>query len=118
MSRCRRTWWSRHGWCSNEDYDPDELLGYTQAYAGQVSALDECLAWTAGLVAERPWAASTLLAVVGSRGLALGEHRRVGCWDEALCGELLHVPMVRAIADGTGRGRSQPGAGPARRPGS
>ncbi|HWC90426.1 MAG TPA: hypothetical protein VG433_12245, partial [Pirellulales bacterium] len=25
----------------DEDYDPDELLGYSQAYAGQVSALDE-----------------------------------------------------------------------------
>jgi arylsulfatase A-like enzyme len=90
------------------DYDPDELLGYSQAYAGQVSALDECLGGLLDWIAEQPWSASTLLAVAGARGLALGEHRRVGCWDEALGGELLHVPWFARLPDGTGRAaRSQ-----------
>jgi arylsulfatase A-like enzyme len=85
------------------DYDPDELLGYSLAYAGQVSALDDCLGGLLDWMAERPWSASTLLALVGSRGLALGEHRRVGCWDEALCGELVHVPWLMQFPDGAGR---------------
>jgi arylsulfatase A-like enzyme len=92
----------------DEDYDPDELLGYSQAYAGQVSALDECLGGLLDWIAEQPWSASTLLTMLGARGLALGEHRRVGCWDEALGGELLHVPWFVRMPDGTGRAaRSQ-----------
>lgn len=92
----------------DEGYDPDELLGYTQSYAGQVSALDECLAGLLDFASERKWSASTLLAVCGVRGIALGEHRRVGCWDEALCGELLHVPSFVRLPEGAGRAaRSQ-----------
>ena len=36
VRRCRRT-------ALTADYDPDELLGYQHAYAGQVSLLDTCL---------------------------------------------------------------------------
>lgn len=90
------------------EYDPDELLGYSLAYAGQVSALDDCLAGLLDWAAERTWWESTLLTLSGNRGMALGEHRRVGCWDEALCGELVHVPWFARFPDGTGRAaRSQ-----------
>lgn len=50
-----------------DDYDPDELLGYCQAYAGQVRLLDECLAGLMEWLDEGPVGRDTLLVVVGAR---------------------------------------------------
>ena len=85
-----------------EDYDPDELLGITQSYAGQVSLLDTCIGALTDFIAEGRLAEDTLLAIVSPRGYPLGEHRRVGPCDEALYGELLHVPLVIRFPDGLG----------------
>jgi hypothetical protein len=49
-----------------------------------------------------PLAKETLVAVLGLRGLALGEHRRVGAWDDALCGETIHVPWLLRFPDCVG----------------
>ena len=90
------------------DYDPDELLGFSQAYAGQVSLLDTCLAallefFDGGVVGEE-----TLLVLTSARGFPLGEHRRVGSCDEALYAELVHVPLLLRFPRGAGAaGRSQ-----------
>jgi arylsulfatase A-like enzyme len=86
------------------DYDPDELLGVTQAYAGQVLVLDACLAALLDYFHTSPWRENTALMVMGSRGFPLGEHLRVGLIDEALFGELLHVPCMWRMPDGANGG--------------
>ncbi len=85
-----------------EDYDPDTLLGITQSYAGQVSLFDTCIGALGDFIAEGPLAEDTLLAVASPRGYPLGEHRRVGPCDEALHGELLHVPLMIRFPQGLG----------------
>lgn len=88
------------------NYDPDELLGVVQAYAGQIAAWDACLAALLEAVAERAAEASDknwLVAVTSPRGYPLGEHLRIGPCDQALYGELLHVPLFLWNTDGTGK---------------
>ena len=77
-----------------EDHDPDKLLGISQAYAGQVSLLDTCLGAFLEFVDGSPAGGETVLALTSARGFPLGEHRRVGPCDEALYGELVHVPLM------------------------
>jgi hypothetical protein len=77
-----------------EDFDPDALLGFVQAYAGQVALSDMCLGMLLDVLDEHPLSSQTLLVVTSPRGYPLGEHRRVGPCDEALYGELLHVPLL------------------------
>lgn len=82
-----------------EDYDPDALLGITQSYAGEVSALDACIGALWEFLDESKLADDTLLAIFSPRGYPLGEHRRVGPCDEALFGETLHVPLMLRFPD-------------------
>jgi hypothetical protein len=77
----------------SENFDPDELLGVSQSYAGQISLLDGCLDALLQELDESEAGKDTLLIVTASRGFPLGEHRRVGPCDESLYGELLHVPL-------------------------
>lgn len=91
-----------------EDYDPDQLWGLSQAYAGQVSLLDVCLGALLEFLETSPRGRSTLLALSSARGFPLGEHRRVGAYDEALYGELVQVPLMMRFPDGLGQaGRTQ-----------
>jgi len=83
----------------DEDYDPDELLGIAQAYAGQVTLLDTCIGALLTGLAEDPQGSETALVLTGSRGFPLGEHRRVGAWDEALYSEATHVPYLVRLPD-------------------
>ena len=76
-----------------EDADPDEVLGYVHAHAGQVGLLDMCLGMLLDALGEHPLGQESLLIVTSPRGYPLGEHRRVGPCDEALYGEMLHVPL-------------------------
>jgi arylsulfatase A-like enzyme len=85
-----------------ENFDPDELLGITHAYAGQVSLVDSCLGIFLDAFRENPRASQTLLAVLGARGFPLGEHRRVGPCDEPLYEEMIHVPFFLRMPDGFG----------------
>lgn len=85
-----------------EGYDPDELLGICQAYAGQVSLLDLALGGLLELVRGGPLASNTLLAATSARGFPLGEHRRVGPVDDALYGELVQAPWLLRLPDGLG----------------
>lgn len=86
----------------SEDFDPDELLGICQAYAGQASLLDLSLGGFLEAVRSSRGAAETLLAVTSTRGFPLGEHRRIGAENEALYGELVHVPWLLRLPDATG----------------
>jgi arylsulfatase A-like enzyme len=81
------------------NYDPDELLGITQAYSGQVSLLDSCLGAFLDFLDGLPSRDETLLTVTSSRGFPLGEHGRVGPCDEALFSELVHVPWLIRFPD-------------------
>jgi arylsulfatase A-like enzyme len=90
------------------DYDPDELLGVCQAYAGQVSLLDLSLGGFLEAFRASPAAAETLFAVTSPRGFPLGEHRRIGPANESLYGELVRVPwLVRLPDEGGAMDRSQ-----------
>ena len=74
--------------------DPDELLGYLHAYAGQVSLLDVCLgAFLETAQATAGWD-RTLLAMTSPRGYPLGEHGWVGESDAVVYEEQIHVPCL------------------------
>ncbi len=91
-------------------FDPDQLLGWRRAYAGQVLTLDELLDGLMAVVDQRSDAAETLLMILSPRGYALGEHRRVGPFDGPLYSELVHVPWLIRLpvnAAGVGCGRTQ-----------
>jgi hypothetical protein len=75
-------------------HDPDEVLGYVQAYAGQVALADMCLALLLDALAEHPFHDETMFVVTSPRGYPLGEHQRVGSAEPALYSELLQVPLL------------------------
>lgn len=79
------------------DYDPDELLGITQAYVAQIALWDACLGTLLDAIDESPAADRTLLNVLGARGFPLGEHLGVGAASDALYGELLNVPWAMRL---------------------
>jgi arylsulfatase A-like enzyme len=85
-----------------DDFDPDEVLGVSQSYAGQVSLLDSCLDAFLEFFDKQPAAKETLLVLNSARGFPLGEHGRIGPCDEALYGELVHVPLMLRFPDGLG----------------
>jgi len=89
------------------DYDPDELLGFSQAYAGQVTLLDTCVGALMEFLQTTPLGPETVVVLLSPRGFPLGEHGRLGPCDEALYNELVHVPLVLRFPDGLGAaGRS------------
>ncbi len=84
------------------NFDPDERWGSALAYAAQVSAFDACLdLFLEHLRGAKSWE-RTVLLLCGVRGYPLGEHRRVGSIDDALYGELLHVPWMMRLPDAAG----------------
>ena len=85
-----------------EDYDPDELLGFQHAYAGQVSLLDTCLGILLDALWSGPHAADTGLLATAMRGYPLGEHRYVGTSVPLLHGEALQVPWLFHAPTGEG----------------
>lgn len=85
------------------DYDPDQLLGITHAYAGQVLALDESLGGFLDAVDHADLSATTQVTLVSPRGFALGEHLRVGKCDEALFNEVAQLVWLMRFPDGLGK---------------
>ena len=77
-----------------KNHDPDELLRIAHAYAGQVAVVDSGLQALLAAIDELPQRDSLLFAVTSPRGYPLGEHLRLGECDQALYGELLHVPCL------------------------
>jgi arylsulfatase A-like enzyme len=101
------------------DVDPDELLGITQAYAGEISALDASLGQFLDSLEELQLASSTQLTMLSARGYPLGEHRRAGACDEALYGEVAQLAWLMRFPDELGRlARSQALVQPADLPGT
>ena len=85
-----------------KDYDPDELLAVTQAYAGQVSALDGCVGALLESLRENHLHDDTLLVLLSARGFPLGGHLRVGSCEESLYSELVQVPWMMRFPGGLG----------------
>jgi len=86
-----------------ETDDPDAAFVYGCAYAAQMMVLDVCLEALLSEVDECWPAGRWLLALLGTRGYPLGEHKQVGGVDKRLFVEQLHVPMLIQMPDGTGR---------------
>ena len=84
------------------DYDPDTLLDIVHRYAGQISALDQCVGLLVDQLRAAPSASQTLFSLLSARGFPLGEHGRVGAYDEALYAELIQVPWMLRLPDGQG----------------
>lgn len=84
-----------------ENFDPDQVLGCTQAYAGQVTLLDTCLGALLDWLEESPIGKNTQFVLTSSRGFPLGEHRDIG-GEDAFYGELLHVPLFWRLPDAQG----------------
>ncbi|QDU97570.1 sulfatase-like hydrolase/transferase [Lignipirellula cremea] len=79
-----------------DDHDPDLVLGFQHAYAGQVRLFDACLAAMLGALDDMPPLGDTLFCLTSPRGYPLGEHLQLG-GESPLATELLHVPlMIRA----------------------
>ena len=77
-----------------ETYDPDELLGIVQSYAGEVVALDELLGALLEAIEEAGLAPDTLVVLAAPRGYPLGEHGFVGAAGDQLHTELLETPLL------------------------
>ena len=86
----------------DEAADPDELMGIVQAYAGQVSLLDECIGGLLEALDQLPVGDAALFAMLSARGMALGEHGRVGPADQRLFGELVHAAWLMRFPDALG----------------
>ena len=95
-SKCRTDWLP-------ERFDPDELLGITHAYAGQVALLDACLGGLLDHLQVSGRAETTQLTLLAARGFPLGEHLRVGACDAALYNELVQIAWLMRFPDGLGR---------------
>ena len=85
-----------------DDYDPDELLVISQAYAGQIALLDACLGGFLEFLQAESLDDETLLVLLSSRGFPLGEHHYVGSCGEGLNGELVQVPLMIRSPDRLG----------------
>jgi arylsulfatase A-like enzyme len=85
-----------------DDYDPDLLVGITQAYAAQTMLVDMALGALLAAIETHAARDELLLVVTAPRGFPLGEHRVVGDFESQLYGELLHVPLFIRRADGAG----------------
>ena len=89
------------------DFDPDELLVTGWSYAANVAVLDECVGALLEYLDESELARDTALVLTSSRSYPLGEHRRVGDAEPVCYEELVHVPLMIRMPDGTGAaGRS------------
>ena len=85
-----------------DDYDPDELLPITLAYAGQVTLLDICLArWWSGLTSYRPRTARSWRSCrrEAFRWANIGAF---GAIDPAVYAETVHTPWILRLPDGCG----------------
>lgn len=77
-----------------EDYDPDDLVPITQAYAAQVLAIDEALEALFEALTTSGRADNTVVVLTSPRGYLLGQQRYVGAAYDALLEDLLHVPLL------------------------
>ena len=74
--------------------DPDELLGWTHAYAAEVMLTDACLSLLLDGLSESGLDSRTAVIVTSPRGFAIGDHGVIGMESGILHQELTHVPFI------------------------
>jgi hypothetical protein len=74
-----------------QEIDPDELLGWQQAYGAQIAALDHCIELFCDVMARL--AIQPLVCVCSPQAFPIGEHGFLGTHPECLYDDALHVPM-------------------------
>ncbi len=74
--------------------DPDQLLGFQQAYGAQIVLLDQFLGVLLDQLARTTWGSEALFCLTSGRGYPLGEHGVVGFYRPILNAELVHVPLI------------------------
>jgi len=84
------------------DFDPDDLLRFTHAYAAQIATMDACIGGLLEWLETSGTLDDTLLIVSSLRGFPLGEHRRVGLGEEEPYTEFRHVPLMVRMPDTSG----------------
>ncbi|MEM6654239.1 MAG: hypothetical protein AAF596_00405 [Planctomycetota bacterium] len=83
------------------DNDPDAAFHSACRYAAQASVLDACVAQFVECIDDAFGDEPRVLAILGTRGYALGEHVVIG-HDDRLYAESLHVPLLIRRSDGLG----------------
>ncbi len=73
------------------DIDPDELLGWQQAYGAQIAALDQCIELICDVLDRL--AIQPLVCVCSPQGFPIGEHGFLGAHPDCLYDDALHVPL-------------------------
>ena len=74
--------------------DPDQLLGFQQAYSGQMILLDQCLGILLEELESKNRLDQTLVCLYSSTSYPLGEHGVVGSYQPTLNSEAIHVPLM------------------------
>ncbi len=79
--------------------DPDILLAILQAYAGQATVLDLCVALFWEWFSNAPVAPDTTVVFQSLRGMPLGEHGWIGPDGPALYSEVVHTPLIVRVPE-------------------
>ena len=78
--------------------DPDELLGYQQVCAAQVTMIDDFLGVVLDLLDDSEIGPNTMFCLMSPRGYPMGEHEIIGEFDSAdyrhCHAESVHVPLM------------------------
>ncbi len=90
-----------------ESFDPDELLATSHAYAGQISLVDQLLDSLLEKIDAQTHGHDTVVMLYSPRGICLGEHRRIGIFDDAPYAEVIHTPLMIRSPTNCASGRSQ-----------
>jgi hypothetical protein len=90
-----------------ENFDPDELLAISHAYAGQISLIDQFVNSLLEKIDAQTGGHETVIILYSPRGICLGEHRCVGIFDDAPYAEVIHTPLMIMPTTNHGSGRSQ-----------
>lgn len=82
---------------SDKTFDPDEILGFTQAYSAQVVLLDMLLDELIGTIEELPIDQQPLVILTSSGGFPLGLHGQIGRDENTatrLFSDTVQVPLL------------------------
>lgn len=85
---------------SQEEIDPDELLGYQQACAAQVVLIDQFLGILLDYLESLPKSQQPLFVLTAPRGFPMGAGGYVGETHKTLYDESIHVPLIVRSPDG------------------
>jgi hypothetical protein len=75
------------------DFDPDEILGVSQAYAAQLESLDTCLGAFFDELQQQGLLDNTLFMLGGLRGFPLGQQRQIGHAEDHVTSDATCVPL-------------------------